>query len=104
MPRVVMVIPFFGLLAISAAARAECFCLEHPQSGDMYYGCEARNERYLCEDSRGGGKQAPPITSDWKRVECPDHCPRPPKPVPAARQVPRSPAEEPKREEPKQTQ
>jgi hypothetical protein len=101
MPRVVMMIPFFGLLAVSAAARAECFCLVHPQSGDMLYGCEVRNERYLCADSRSGGKQAPPLTSDWKRVECPDHCPHPLKPVPASKQVPRGPHEEPKPEEPK---
>jgi hypothetical protein len=96
-----MVIPLFGVLCFAAAARAECFCLVHPPSGDMLYGCEARNERYLCVDSRSGGRQAPPITSDWRRVECPDYCQHPPKPVPAARRVPRSPDEGPKHEEPK---
>jgi hypothetical protein len=78
MPRSIVTIPLFGLLALSTAAHAEpeCFCLRHPQTGNMLYGCETRNQRYLCSDlHRPSVKAAPPIASDWKRVDCPpDYC------------------------------
>jgi hypothetical protein len=62
-------IPMLGVLAAPAAAQSpECFCLRHP-SGNMLYGCEARVERYICEDDRGRITMLP-VRSEWRLVAC----------------------------------